>query len=600
MNFFDEQSRALRRSSLLLALFFLAVLFLICGSNAILALILTLTGADAFDFYKYRSLYAWTSLGTLSVIGLLSLAKIISLSMRGGISIALDLGAESVEDSSNDLSKQQLIHVVEEMSIASGIPKPEIFLLKEPSINAFAAGNSIKDAVIAVSSGALEKLKRDELQGVVAHEFSHILYGDMKLNMRLLGILHGIMGIATLGRFLMRVSHRPRRSESPMAYLLIAGLLIWILGSIGSFFGRWIQSAISRQREYLADAAAVQFTRNPDGLAGALMQIKKNSNWDSAWADEMNHFFIAPVGSSALGSLFSSHPPIDQRVRRILQLSAQAPLPSPTKRLSDQAGRLRPQALSQAQHLLSQLHPHTLAATRQSYSARAILYALFLSRSDSIRQNQADHLGSRLQHSLAQSSLRIFEEICPKMDSVRLPLLELCLPALKKMSDPQKAHLLKMTHELTQIDQKIDLSEFSLLSILEESLEAREKLHPRASHQDCILALNHLFCLGLEAQKHPESEWSERLRGLATKLRIKEKHLLLTERPQDPFKMLQILRSTPLAFRKLALDGLEDLLIVDGQIVGAEAELIRAVSLSLSIPLPFSVGSLMPKLESIS
>src|SRR5262249_2273093 len=191
---------------------------------------------------------------------------------------------------------RKLLNVVEEMSIASGVPMPEVYLMPdEKGINAFAAGTAPDNAVIGVTEGCVRHLKRDELQGVIGHEFSHILNGDMRLNMRLIGVVFGLLCIMLVGRVMLDAfirggsprSSSARNANPPPIFLLAIGLIV--IGWPGAFFGRLIQAAVSRQREFLADASAVQFTRNPLGLAGALKKIgglAYGSRLDSAHAAE--------------------------------------------------------------------------------------------------------------------------------------------------------------------------------------------------------------------------------------------------------------------------------------------------------------------------
>src|SRR3972149_6509467 len=193
---------------------------------------------------------------------------------------------------------------------------------EEKGINAFAAGSSPNEAAVTVTRGALEHLSRDELQGVIGHEFSHILNGDMRLNVRLLGVIAGIVLIGSVGRFLMNMgwggdSDDNRRGGSVRFFLL--GLALWLIGWIGVFFGRVIKAAVSREREYLADAASVQFTRNPEGIGGALYKIGQTtgmiSNRD---AQDLSHMYFSASVGKAVSRLFATHPPIDDRIKRVL------------------------------------------------------------------------------------------------------------------------------------------------------------------------------------------------------------------------------------------------------------------------------------------
>ncbi|HKQ39022.1 MAG TPA: M48 family metallopeptidase, partial [Verrucomicrobiae bacterium] len=253
------------------------------------------------------SLFGLVTVGTLLLIAGATLVKINELRGSGG-AVASLLGCVPLDSNTRDADERKVLNVVEEMAIASGTPVPEVWVLRdEPGINAFAAGHNINDAAVAVTDGAMRLLSRDELQGVIAHEFSHILNADMRLNIRVIGLLHGILVLALLGRVLMRT--RGRKNPLP-----IVGLGMFMIGSSGFFFGKIIRSAVSRQREYLADASAVQFTRNPLGLAGALKKIgglAQGSTMQSPNAEEASHLFFANGVSGFLSGVMSTHPPLE-------------------------------------------------------------------------------------------------------------------------------------------------------------------------------------------------------------------------------------------------------------------------------------------------
>src|SRR4051794_35817745 len=253
-----------------------------------------------------------SAVSTSAVIGAGSLFKTLSLA-RGGRAVAELLDGRLVNPNSIDTDERKLLNVVEEMAIASGIPVPQVYVMDgEPGINAFAAGHSASDAAISVTRGCMTLLTRDELQGVVAHEFSHLLNGDMKLNLRLMGLIFGILCLTVIGRVLIQT----RGKKNPMPLL---GLALIIIGWVGVLFGRLIQAAVSRQREFLADASAVQFTRNPLGLAGALKKIggiAQGSQLQSDRAEEASHLFFANgLNSRFFG--FATHPPLLERIQAL-------------------------------------------------------------------------------------------------------------------------------------------------------------------------------------------------------------------------------------------------------------------------------------------
>ncbi|MGE0527972.1 MAG: M48 family metallopeptidase, partial [Bdellovibrionales bacterium] len=322
MNFFEYQRQARRNTQLLVVLFVLAVLAIVAAVSFLVLIVWTaqLSHQGLQSQWMFQKVFMYTAPLVAGVIGLVSLTRISNLG-GSGRKVAEFLGAERLELDANDPKDRVLRHVVEEMAIASGMPVPEIYVLREEGgINAFAAGSEPGDAVIGVTQGTIDHLSRDEMQGVVAHEFSHIFNGDMKLNVRLMGTLAGILFLSTIGRGLVRGLPRSRfrsrsRKGDGTAALLFLGLGLMIIGWIGVFFGRWIKAAVSRQREFLADASAVQFTRNPAGLAGALAKISQNgSSVEEARAEEASHFFFSSIKTFFL---FSTHPPLEERLQRL-------------------------------------------------------------------------------------------------------------------------------------------------------------------------------------------------------------------------------------------------------------------------------------------
>ena len=324
MNFFQAQDRARRNSVLLFFLFAAAV--------ASLVILVYLGVAAALESQNLREgelpefnpdLFAKTAAAVLAVVAFGSLTKILALASGGGDGVAKAMGGVLVPAATRDPDEKRLINIVEEMAIASGVPAPRVYLIPDPAINAFAAGTRPDNAVVGVTKGALLAFSRDEMQGVMAHEFSHILNGDMRMNIRLIGILHGILIIGYLGYFILRSSlyssmarSRDNRGAAPM---LLIGAALAIAGFAGSFFGNWIRAAVSRQREFLADASAVQFTRNPRGIGGALEKIGKLSGvLKNPHASECRHMCLADSVAVGFANPFATHPPLKERIRRVL------------------------------------------------------------------------------------------------------------------------------------------------------------------------------------------------------------------------------------------------------------------------------------------
>ena len=325
MDFFAQQAHAQRQTRLLLMLFMLALLAIVVAVNLAMALIFIWT-AGASPGYP-RGFFLTNTLVTVALIGGGSAIEILRL-REGGDAVARMAGGRLILSTSRQPQERRLQNVVEEMAIAAGIACPRIYVMeRESAINAFAAGFDQNEAVIAVTRGTLERLNRDELQGVVAHEFSHILNGDMRLNMRLIGVLSGIQMIAGFGRQLMDaawVFRSDSRKTDSRSSIWLVGAALYAVGYIGVFFGRLIKSAVSRQREFLADSSAVQFTRNPDGIGNALRKIgglsrvmPLGSRIDSPQAEQLSHFFLCAARPALLAGLFATHPPLEERLRRI-------------------------------------------------------------------------------------------------------------------------------------------------------------------------------------------------------------------------------------------------------------------------------------------
>ena len=319
MDFFEQQDKARGLSGYLFLLFGFAVLCIIISIFCLASV--------AVGFEKNLAELAWTfelaavsSVSTIIAVFLASAFRISWLS-SGGKVVAESMGGQRLNQSTKDPLSRQVLNVVEEMAIASGTPVPPVYLMEEEGINAFAAGYSPRDAVIGVTRGCATKLNRDQLQGVMAHEFSHILNGDMRINIRLTGIIFGIVFLSSIGRILTNIAYvsggrRRNGKDSGGGALVILGIGLLIIGGIGGFFGAMIRASISRQREFLADASAVQFTRNPDGIAGALKRIggySHGSKLQSAGAQEFSHMFF----SSGISSMFATHPPLPIRIKRI-------------------------------------------------------------------------------------------------------------------------------------------------------------------------------------------------------------------------------------------------------------------------------------------
>ncbi|HHF3258636.1 M48 family metallopeptidase [Vibrio diabolicus] len=491
MNFFDHQDTARQRTGLLVFLFSLAVVT-ITGLVSVLSIGIYygVTG-EHFDQETALTYVLLCFAGVLLVVAISSMVRLSALTSNGGRGVAESIGGKLISSNTLDAKHRQLLNVVEEMAIASGIPVPPVYVMQEErGINAFAAGMSIDDAVIGVTQGALDSFTRDELQGVIAHEFSHILNGDMRLNTRLIGVLFGITCIAHFGHLVLdnthhtsRVSRSSSDSDKGFAVIMLIAIICLVLGWIGTLFGSMIKAAISRQREFLADASAVQFTRNDQGIAGALKKIGSHmagSSLNTKASDEMSHMMFGQSKLSGFSGLFATHPPLEERIRRIepgwdgsFSQSSHRPTTSFendnvsgfTSGTSTQPEKPTTAELSEVgQQLLNQLPSELVNIAREPYSARFIAFALIFDGSELQREMIKSHIPNVSQ-----------AQLLPWLDydlplHLRFPLLELSIPALKSLSEGQKNRLCQVLRELSQTDDHYSLAEWCVINLLEKQL----------------------------------------------------------------------------------------------------------------------------------
>ena len=522
MDFFAHQDRARQRTHLLLVLFALAVVGIVAVVDLIAFAFLGLgTDPDGLGVSSVFSpaavreglpLLIWVSVLTAGAIGLASLFRILTL-RNGGGAVARGLGGVMVNADTRDPQLQRLRNVVEEMAIASGVPVPQIYVLEqEDGINAFAAGYSTADAAIAVTRGALRTLSRSELQGVVAHEFSHILNGDMRLNIRLIGILFGILVLAIIGRLMLSVRHG--RASKHTAAIAIIGLALVATGSIGLFFGRLIRASVSRQREFLADASAVQFTREPEGIAGALKKIGSAPAGSVLAADseEIGHMLFA---AGLTRRLLATHPPIADRIRAIepgfdatelermramqtpgapseagIVASIAEPRPSIEGRASPSsldADRIvgaigRPDtARIQDAARLNRAIPEPLAhAARSTEWVMTLVCYLLIDPEAEIRERQllmvAETLGSEHERQVGT----LLSAVPSLAADLRIPLLEIAFPTLRRRPQTELTRLMGLLDRLIHADGRIDVFEYVLARLLAQQIQ--DTIAPSDAH----------------------------------------------------------------------------------------------------------------------
>lgn len=649
MDFFGQQARASRSTSLLVVMFIVAVVLIVVSVHfgvcaAIYFFLGGMTGDRSYVELLMRfEVLAVVAGGTCIIILGGTIAKMIEL-RQGGSIVAASLGGTHVSADTLDSDERKLHNIVDEMSIASGCPKPELFVLnQEGSINAFAAGFTPQDAAIGVTRGAIARLTRDELQGVIAHEFSHILNGDMRLNVRLIGLLHGLVGVGMLGAGMVRIAASTggrdgNRDVRAVAPLLALGVVIFVIGSIGVFFARLIKSAVSRQREYLADAAAVQFTRNPDGLAGALRKIGGLSGGSvvhGAAAEEASHMFFGSVKSIAfLDELFSTHPPLGKRIKLIdpafdgtypevppvaipqrpvgkgyvsrKEAPVAAPLPfppinTPSPQMVQAAailasiGNPTPDKIDFARRLLDSLPENLRQATRRVGGAQGIIYALLLTEDDAGRE-----AGSEAHRDIVPAELR-FEvqnalvELGQADPRARLALLELSLPALRQMYPAEAEAFCANVHRLVLADEKTTLAEYVILQFVVRSLDTAQRAALRRGPQyyaiapllgDIAVLLSAIAHRGDEGKVDPETVFR-----VGTAAIGRDGNAMVMVAPWDcaldavlaSFKRLS--QASP-QIKQRVLSACATAIAADDTLTLAEAELLRSIAISLDCPMP--------------
>jgi Zn-dependent protease with chaperone function len=644
MNFFEEQHRARRHTALMAVMFALAVAAIVVSINVV--------GGTIYLFAMKKPLWPaalalaavphhayWvTSAVVLGAIAWGTLTRTYELS-GGGAAVAQMVGAERIKRDAQEPADRRLLNVVEEMALASGVSVPQVYVMEdEHSINAFAAGFSPNEAAVIVTRGTLEQLSRDELQGVVAHEFSHILNGDMRLNIRLLGVISGIVLIGAAGGFLMRIGQGGRGARGDIRIFLI-GLLIWLIGSVGVLAGRLIKAMISREREFLADASAVQFTRNPEGIGGALYKIGQiGSAVGQRNAEEISHMCISvPVENFFDFDWFSTHPPIEQRIERVMgpaavrllqnrELRAAAaeprvaaastgggamPLPEALMAMAGGAaassapGALRttPQALlasvgkpsmehvEAARNALDLIPGEIRIATGSEAGAKAALFALLLRAEDS-RAQRLELLKREAGEAVAAQAAR-FADSLQRIDvRVRMPLLEVAMPTLKMLAAPEREKLLKIFLDLAGLEHRMTLGEFVLLTLCKRHLGPEAKGAPPVRYNsidavaaECTVVLSLLaHAGGGGAPAFGKGMAAIGLQGGGLRAPASLDFAAI----ESALYRLKLL--APLKKPRLVKACLETVM-ADGKITVAEGELMRAVCTAIDSPLPPILGT---------
>ncbi len=628
MNFFEHQDAARKQSKRLIVLFVLAVIGIVVSIDIALVFALGVAGKSAGQISGF---IAMATLATLAVIGISSMVRTASLRGGGG-KVAVELGATPVAEDTSDFQYRRLRNVVEEIAIASGVPVPQIYVMEaEAGINAFASGWAPTDAAVTVTRGALDHLNRDELQGVIAHEFSHVLNGDMRLNLRLIGVLFGILVLGIIGRKVL-FNVRGGRDAKSAAPILIIALVITIVGYVGVFFGRLIKAGVSRQREYLADASAVQFTRQTIGIAGALKKIGglvNGSKIVGADGEEASHMFFGDgVGYSAL---FATHPPLVKRIKaldpsfneaalgelarhwaqsppdgaqedRLMGLdgasrshlpSLHAQLPLVGAAVVAQVGTPHEDDYRRAGAISDSMPAELDAAARSLEQAIPLVLALLLDSKPEVRGKQEAAITQMLSSGVLAKANVLAPSVAQLHPMLRLPLAALAFPLLRRRPRPELQSFIGCVDALVQADGEVSLFEYCLGCLLRKQLT--ESLDPSAHwsagrrkirdvQAEIVTLLSVIADNGqdnaTDAQRAFAAGIDRVLHGIAVAYAPSVDGVRALDTVWPALDALDSIG------KAILIEGLVATIGMDGKVTVAESELLRTVCAVLHCPLP--------------
>ena len=628
MDFFEAQERARRHTGWLIVLFSLAV----CGT--VIAVYLAARLALQESSARWMAAPFWDAAlfwkiaaGTVVLIGSASLYKTQQVSASGE-SVVLGLGGRLVDPNTREPYERRLLNVVEEMAIASGVPVPAVYVLpQEPGINAFAAGLDASHATIAVTDGCLRLLSRDELQGVIGHEFSHLLNGDSRINLRLLGLVHGILVIGLIGSVILRSIDGTtgprwgRRRRGGTGALLTLGACLYAIGAVGVFFARLIKAAVSRQREVLADASGVQFTRNPLGLASALKKIGglgQGSRLLAPRAEEASHFYFGE-GIRHSFALMSTHPPLAERIRfldpafqgelpaaepqpvslaeEVPGITAVAPgatsIAAQPRAVISTVGALGDQHVAYARSLVERIPQRIRDAIREPWVARAVVLGLLLDEKPETRAAQLEALLALGTPQLADQVARAATALRTLPPEARLPMIDLALPALRRLSDAQYVELRESVDRLIRADSRIGLFEYTLQRVLMRHM-ARHfepgRPEPAGLPLEAVDAVSILLSMLAYAGSADPAQAGRSFAAAAAELSRGRLRPALLPREKCGVRSLDAalvrLAETAPRLRADVLAACVAAVAADGQVTIGEGELLRAISDSLGCPMP--------------
>lgn len=654
--FFERQAHARRNTGLLIFLFLTAVT-LITLAVCLVGYLVTRSQSSALPFHHWlmSGHGLTTAAAVVLLIGTGSLVRWADLA-GGGSRVAKMVGARLIEPDTSDSEERTLRNIVEEMAIASGVSVPNLYVMdNETSINAFVAGYTPGEAVMVVTHGALTHLTRDELQGVVAHEFSHILNGDMRINVRLIALLAGILMLGQIGHFMIRVgfysSARSRnRDGRAQAAMGLIGLALLIIGYVGVFFGRLIQSAVSRQREMLADASSVQFTRNPEGIGGALFKIGMKGGYldTTSHASDMNHMCFGESARMKFSSLLASHPPIDQRINAIqpgmlarlrsrlrdtepgqnlrqrtppqapgrsglgdlvnhmvepargrgrggtspVRSALAAETPQQPTKLSSRVGTVNPQSEAFAIDLLNQLPATFRSLLYTRAGAIQVCYGLLIF--DLSRNVQKERLQLVPAHPLLGAQQDLLDKMLPALvrlgEAARFPILELAMPALRKLDPEERDALLDNIQKLVAADNRVSLFELALTTFLDRHLNVdAERVVPvkYRNYRQVLPAIRRLLSLfaraGTDSAEEADKLYLDAMAGFGNGSEESRSQKVSMRELREALEILN--RLSPL-LKPAVIDACGYCVTHDGRVDVREYELMRLVADQLDCPMP--------------
>jgi len=663
MDFFKNQDLARRNTRVMMVLYLIAVAGVVMATDVVIAAAYLYVaevpwrpGASPLAMLRTvpQGIYLAGAIGTAVVILSVSLKQMLAL-REGGSAVAEMVGARELSRGTLDPLEKRLLNVVEEMAIASGVRVPRVYVMdNEAGINAFAAGYDVSNAVIAVTRGTLETLSRDELQGVIGHEFSHILNGDMWLNIKMIGVLAGIVYIGGIGSYMMRNDRSndsdSRSNNDPRAAIarLLFGLALFLVGYVGTFFARLIKAAVSRQREFLADASSVQFTRNPAGIAGALDQIRTVSRGaliSNRYAEDMSHMYFSQGISVWMSGLFDTHPPLDERIRRVhpgfhpskyrrsrapagasgpaaavsAVASGFAGAPSADGQRNSDAGTAWGRSAGEsaklvgtfdagkvdyAARLLARLPPALREAMNEVAGASAVMVASLLAPKEVVMEGQVAAVRGIGEAALADRAKSLVPLLAGLGRAFDLMVIDLCLPAIKAGTDADKRRLIAALEAVIHADRRVSLHEFVVLTLVKTQLAPRAK--PGAVKTKPLVAVRAevIFALSLVAyagrKPGPDPELDRAVEsafaagaavaGMAGARLIPKSEFSLDAAGAALANLMSV---APLA-KAILVKALFAVVSADGTIRLMEAELMRLIGAVLECPLPPLIEEIDP------